>query len=146
MEELVKSMKVALATVFSFYLKAHNFHWNVEGPNFHEYHVMFQKIYEDVYASVDVFAEEIRALDSYAPGSFARFTALSKVDDETKVPSSKVMIERLLANNETVIECLNDAFKQAETQNKQGLMDFLAGRIDQHNKWSWFLRATKKEN
>ena len=78
MEELVKSMKVALATVFSFYLKAHNFHWNVEGPNFHEYHVMFQKIYEDVYASVDVFAEEIRALDSYAPGSFARFTALSK--------------------------------------------------------------------
>lgn len=145
MEDLVKSMKVALATVFSFYLKAHNFHWNVEGPNFHEYHTMFQKIYEDVYGSVDVFAEQIRALDDFAPGSYKRFGELSKVADEIKVPTGLVMVERLLADNEIVIEALNEAMKLATTHNKQGLMNFLGERIDQHNKWGWFLRATKKD-
>ena len=145
MEDLVKSMKVALATVFSFYLKAHNFHWNVEGPNFHEYHTMFQKIYEDVYGSVDVFAEQIRALDDFAPGSYKRFGELSKVADETKVPTGLVMVERLLADNEIVIGVLDEAMKLATTHNKQGLMNFLGERIDQHNKWGWFLRATKKD-
>jgi len=29
MEELVNRMKVVLATSFSFYLKAHYYHWNV---------------------------------------------------------------------------------------------------------------------
>ena len=145
MDDLIKSMKVALATVFSFYLKAHNFHWNVEGPNFHEYHTMFQKIYEDVYGSVDVFAEQIRALDDFAPGSHKRFLELSKVADETKVPTGLVMIERLLVDNDAVIEALNETMKLAQTHNKQGLMNFLGERIDQHNKWGWFLRATKKD-
>ena len=38
MDELIEQMKVALASTFAFYLKAHNFHWNVEGPNFPQYH------------------------------------------------------------------------------------------------------------
>ena len=145
MDELVKSMKVSLATVFSFYLKAHYFHWNVEGPDFFQYHDMFGKIYEDVFESVDVFAEQIRTLDSYAPGSFQRFSELSKVEDEIKIPVCSVMVKRLLADNETVIEVLNETFKHAETQNKQGLMDFLGTRIDKHNKWGWFLRSAMKD-
>lgn len=145
MEELKQSLKVSLATVFSFYLKAHNFHWNVEGVNFYEYHKLFGDIYEDVYESVDVLAEHIRALDSYAPGSFKRFTELSKVEDEINIPTAKKMAVKLLADNEKVIEALNEAFKHAEKHNKQGLMNFLAARLETHAKWSWFLRSTTKE-
>jgi DNA-binding ferritin-like protein len=47
MEELHNAAKIAFATSFSFYLKAHNFHWNVEGEDFLEYHDLFGKIYED---------------------------------------------------------------------------------------------------
>lgn len=144
MDELKKTLKEALATVFAFYLKTHYFHWNVEGDDFYQYHKMFQKIYEDVYESVDTLAEEIRTLQSYAPGSLTRFKELSKVECELKIPPGHVMVERLLADNEIVIECLNKAFAEAQTHNKQGLMNFLADRIDKHNKWSWFLRSTKK--
>jgi len=34
MTELVDQMKVVLASTFSLYLKAHGFHWNIEGPDF----------------------------------------------------------------------------------------------------------------
>ncbi len=144
MDELKKALKETLATVFAFYLKTHYFHWNIEGEDFYQYHKMFEKIYEDVYKSIDPLAEEIRTLQSYAPGSLTRFKELSKVECELKIPTGQVMVERLLTDNEIVIECLNKAFSEAQTQNKQGLMNLLADRIDKHNKWSWFLRATKK--
>ena len=46
--ELVNRMKVVLATTFALYLKAHNFHWNVEGPNFPQYHEFFGNLYEEI--------------------------------------------------------------------------------------------------
>ena len=45
MEELQKASKVAFASTFSFYLKAQNFHWNVEGINFKQFHDLFGTIY-----------------------------------------------------------------------------------------------------
>jgi DNA-binding ferritin-like protein len=36
------------------------------------------------------------------------------------------------------------ALKLAEQFDKQGLMDFLAGRIDTHSKHAWMLRSISK--
>ena len=143
-ETLVQQMKVVLASTFAFYLKAHNFHWNVEGPNFNDYHGFFGKIYEEVWGAVDAIAEEIRALDSYVPGSLSRFSQLSKVDDQINIPNAKAMIIELQSDNRLVIAELNKAFHLANDSDKQGLADFIAGRIDAHEKLGWMLRATSK--
>lgn len=143
-ETLVQQMKVVLASTFAFYLKAHNFHWNVEGPNFNDYHGFFGKIYEEVWGAVDAIAEEIRSLDSYAPGSLSRFSQLSKVDDQINIPNAKAMITELHSDNRLLIAELNKAFRLADDADKQGLADFLAGRIDAHEKHSWMLRAMSK--
>ena len=95
MEELIEGMKIALANAYALQLKAQNYHWNVEGPNFKQYHDLLGGIYTEVYASVDVLAEEIRALDVYAPGSFTRFGQLSSVADEMNVPDALTMLARL---------------------------------------------------
>lgn len=145
MEELRKQLKETLATVFSFYLKAHNFHWNVEGPLFYELHKLFEEVYEDVYESIDPLAERIRTLGTYVPGSFTRYGELSAIEDIVDVPTSAEMLTILSEDNTKVIESLNASFALAATENNQGLMNFLADRIDQHNKWSWFLRASKKK-
>ena len=72
MEELQKAAKIAFASEFSFYLKAHQFHWNVEGINFKQLHDLFGGIYEEVYDSIDNFAEKIRSLGTYMPGSYTQ--------------------------------------------------------------------------
>ena len=46
MDQLIEQMKVTLASTFTFYLKAHAFHWNVEGSNFPQYHEFFGDIWE----------------------------------------------------------------------------------------------------
>ena len=53
MTELKQALKISFASTFSFYLKAANYHWNVEGPNFPQYHELFDKIYNEVYDSIN---------------------------------------------------------------------------------------------
>jgi starvation-inducible DNA-binding protein len=144
METLQEMMKKILADTFALYLKAHNYHWNVEGSNFPQYHEFFGNLYEELHGAVDPIAEEIRSLDTYAPGSFTRFMELTDIEDEVSVPAGVEMARRLMTDNEKVLGTLNIAFKIAEQLDKQGLADFLAGRIDVHNKHQWMLRSITK--
>lgn len=145
MDELVQAMKKALADTFAFYLKAHGFHWNVEGRTFAQDHALFATIYEEVYGSIDQFAEEIRAMDAYAPASFARFSELTSIEDEIKILNAQGMIEKLLADNSTVLASVEQAYELAEVAHNHGLSNFLAERQDAHAKHAWQLRATLKQ-
>ena len=144
MDTLQEIMKKVLADTFALYLKAHNYHWNVEGQNFPQYHEFFGNLYEELHGAVDPIAEEIRSLDAYAPGSFTRFMELTEIEDEISVPAGVEMARRLMTDNERVIATLNVAFKLADQLDKQGLADFIAGRIDIHNKHAWMLRSITK--
>ena len=146
MTTLVKAVKVAFATEYSFFLKAQNFHWNVEGPDFAQLHEFFGDLYEEVYDnSIDRTAEYIRTLDDYTPGSFARFNELSTIEDQTKVPRARLMIEELQANNQQMIELLNQTFEVAVNEKQEGIANFVAERIDAHGKHGWMLRSFLKD-
>lgn len=144
MSDLAKAAKIAFASEFSFYLKAHNFHWNVEGVNFKQFHDLFGDIYEEVFESIDPFAEQIRALGSYMPGSYTRFSMLTQIDDETDILDAHSMVATLLADNEKMVELLKMVFKLSEENSTYGFSDFIAGRIDAHSKHGWVLRSILK--
>ena len=143
---LVDDLKTLLATQYAFVIKAQFFHWNVEGSDFAQLHKFFGKIYEEVYDnSIDRTAEFIRILDDYTPGSFERFAELSQVSGQLKVPRARLMIQELLADCQTMIDLLNSTFATAESENQQGIMDFLAQRIDAMGKHRWMLRSFLRE-
>jgi starvation-inducible DNA-binding protein len=144
MESLHRALKIAFASEYAFYLKAHYFHWNVEGPNFPQYHELFANIYEEVYGSIDKFAEEIRATGTYTPGSFTRFSILSLIDDEVDVLPAESMLLELLEDSVRLEELFRIVFRAAEELGLHGLSDFLASRQDAHAKHSWMLRSTLK--
>lgn len=144
MEALQKITKIAFASEYTFYLKAHFFHWNVEGPLFKQFHDLFGIIYEEVYESIDPFAENIRKLGAYTPGSYTRFSALSQLDEETTVMPAEQMIAKLLEDSDTMTLVLKRNFDSATAAGEEGLADFLAQRMDAHRKHSWMLRATLK--
>ncbi len=107
---LADDLKTLLATEYAFVIKAQFFHWNVEGPDFSQYHKFFGKLYEEVYGAIDPTAEYIRILDEYTPGSFERFSELSQIAGQTKVPRARLMFTELLADNQTMIDLLNRCF------------------------------------
>jgi starvation-inducible DNA-binding protein len=144
MDELIKATKIGFATEFSFYLKAHYFHWNVEGPDFKEYHDLFGAIYEEVYGSIDDFAENIRKLGSYTPGSYTRLSMLSQIEDETEVPPVNAMVQELLTDSDKTVKVFKMVYDLAEREGEHGLSNFLAERMDAHRKHSWMLRASSR--
>jgi starvation-inducible DNA-binding protein len=141
---LSDNLKVLLASVNSLSIKAQNFHWNVEGDNFPQYHDFFGNFYEEVYSAVDKIAEYIRTLDSYAPGSFTRYAELTIIEDQTKIPRPNLMFAELLSDNDKMIDLLNSCFISAEEENKQGIANFIAERLDAHEKHGWMLRSILK--
>jgi len=143
-EELQKAARVAFATEFSFYLKAHYFHWNVEGIHFQEYHALFGTIYEEVYGIIDEFAEKIRSLGAYAPGSFSKLSLLSRIEDETEVPDTGAMVAMLLEDSDRTCALLKVVYDVAESVGEHGFSNFLAERMDAHRKHSWMLRSSLK--
>lgn len=143
-EELIKASKIAFSTEFAFYLKSANFHWNVEGKDFAQLHELFGQIYEEVYSSIDDFAENIRKLGGYTPASFTRFSALSELDDQIEVLPAEQMVEVLLADSDSCVSIFKKVFDISEASGEHGYSDFIAGRMDAHRKHSWMLRATAK--
>jgi starvation-inducible DNA-binding protein len=145
MDDLIKSMRECLANTFVMYFKAHTFHWNVEGINFPTYHEFFGNLYAELHGAVDPIAEEIRALDSYAPtGLNELYRSADIMDSNITGIAVPAMLEALIADNERLLSCLNNSFKLANDADLQGLADFIAGRIDVHKKHGWMLKASRK--
>ena len=145
MEELVKAMREVLANTFVFYFKNHAFHWNVEGIHFSQYHGFFGDLYDELHSAVDPIAEEIRALGAYAPTSMNELYKDCTLSESNLVGDSvKQMLASDLMDNEQMVTSLNKAFAAASAVNNQGLMNFLADRLDKHKKHAWMLRASLK--
>jgi starvation-inducible DNA-binding protein len=138
------ALKSAFASEYAFALKSQNFHWNCEGPLFYQLHLLFERIYDEVYGSIDQFAEEIRALQVYTPASYSKFSMLTRVEDENAVPEWMDMVKELLMDSDKMAEIFKILFDMAEQNGDHGLSNFLADRQDAHKKHSWMLRSTLK--
>ena len=145
MEGLIEAMKKYLATNFSFYMKIHQFHWNVEGSNFPQYHKFLEKLYEEIWETHYTIAEEIRALSAYAPSSLKDYKELTMIDDQTDLKVDAMqMMNILYGDNGTVMEAIKIAFKAAEFNNEIGLSNFLQDRMNAHKKHAWMIRSITK--
>ena len=143
---LADTLKTVLASSYVFSIKTQNFHWNVEGKNFPQYHLFLDNLYNEVSENaIDRCAEFIRALDHYTPGSLTRFAELSIIQDQTKIPRAELMMAELYEDNTKLLELLKSTFKVAEQEDEQGVANFIAERIDAHGKHGWMLRSILKK-
>jgi len=139
--QVVKTLSVLLADSYLLMLKTHNYHWNVTGPHFSGLHTMFQGQYEELFAAVDEMAERLRALGEKAPGSFADFTKLSKLKEETGHPAANDMIQNLADDHETLAADADALLKAATEVGDDATGDLAVQRLHLHQKTVWMLKA-----
>lgn len=141
---LIDQLKHVHANAFTFYLKAHFYHWNIEGINFPQYHEFLNDLYVDVWESVDTIAELIRTLDTYAPGTLGRFKELTSIQESDEVPDAMTMMSRLQSENNIMRASLMTAYNTANDTGEIGIANFLQDRIQAHEKHGWMLRSILK--
>ena len=147
MSELVDILKVLTADAVALTYKVKGYHWNVEGDDFPQWHEKLDDIYEDVDGSIDTFAEWIRMIDvnSYAPFSLSRLSALSTIPENPVSTDPMVMIADLANSFDIAIAKYVAGFDLATATKQNGLANFMADRQTALQKWNWQLRASLKE-
>jgi starvation-inducible DNA-binding protein len=130
-----------LADSYLLGLKTQNYHWNVTGMSFGSLHALFETQYNDIAAAVDELAERIRALGEKAPGSFAAFSKLSSIKEETGNPGAEQMIKKLVADHETLAETCEAVIEAADEIDDEGTEDMAIARLKFHQKAVWMLKA-----
>lgn len=139
-KQLAEMLSVILADTVNYRALAHGYHWNVKGPEFHQFHDIFGDLYADADSAIDPIAENIRKLGYDAPFTLGDFIALSDLDTKPVTNGDPMdMTASLYQINCQIREKLDATFKCANDCNEQGIADFLAGRIDLHAKWIWQL-------
>ena len=139
--ECAAALSKVLSDTFVLYLKTHNFHWNVEGPQFLGLHEMFEEQYRNLWNSIDDIAERVRALGQPAPGTMARFKELAEIKENDRVPPAAEMLRELVSSNETAIRTIRAALSTAQAAGDEATAGLLADRLAYHEKQLWMMKG-----
>jgi starvation-inducible DNA-binding protein len=102
---------------------------------------MVEQQYTEMALAVDGIAERIRALGEFAPGSYAVFGKLTRVEEATDVPDAEEMMRQLVTGHETVVRTAREAFPRADEVGDEPTCDLLTERMQVHEKAAWMLRS-----
>ncbi len=136
------TLKKVLADTYALMLKTQNYHWNVEGENFNGLHNLFEQQYNELFQTIDVIAERLRALGEKAPGTFAQFTKLKSIADGDSELDSASMVKDLYKSNQQVLATIQDARQKAEKAGDEATIDLYNQRTAAHDKASWMLKSS----
>ena len=142
-QKVIETLSVILANQYILYTKTRNYHWNVTGEDFAQYHKLFEEQYSAIDEDIDEVAERIRALGGKSPATLSEFLKSATLKEHPgKFPSAKVMIANLLTDHETVIRSLRKDIEICDDVDDDGTEDFLTQLMGKHEKIAWMLRAT----
>jgi len=144
MNPLAELLKKLLADLVVFKFKTQKYHWNIEGPDFAQYHAFLGTLYEEVEGSIDDVAEIIRTLDVKAPGTLKEFLDMTSIEESTDDPDAMTMLRNVLVEHDKIIAVYYIVFKTAEEAGEMGVANFIQDRIQAHEKHRWMLRAITK--
>lgn len=140
-EKIATGLMHLLADTVGLYAKTHGYHWNVTGPMFNTLHQMFMAQYTELWNAIDLIAERIRSLGSFAPAEYGAFSKLTNIPEDSTVPDAMKMLKNLVDGHETVIRTARGILESAENANDQVTLDLLTQRLEIHEKTAWMLRA-----
>lgn len=120
------------------------FHWNVVGPDFHQYHSLFGEQYNDMFGELDRLSEHMRYLGIRVYGSLSDIQEGTEIKDVIVQYTAEEMATILMNDNKKFITVLEKAFDYANKQNLQATANILADMMEAHGKYVWMLRSMLK--
>jgi starvation-inducible DNA-binding protein len=139
---LISGLSGFLADIAVLSLKTKNFHWNVTGERFHQLHLLFEGIYTDLDTAIDEVAERIRALDSFAPGSFVEFLEITNIKEcSGGHKKTNEMLKELYNDFQKLNVRTQEVMKLAQDQEDEATTDLMVGRRRVQDKTAWMLKS-----
>ncbi|OOY27622.1 DNA starvation/stationary phase protection protein [Thioclava sp. L04-15] len=138
----IDSMTNILGQTFGLYVQTHGYHWNVEGPQFRQFHTLFEEQYQNLWEALDEIAERIRCLGAYAPGTLSELTTLAG-DAPARAQSAEAMVDALISAHGALAAKLRDAITTAQEAGDEVSAGVLTDRLEWHEKEIWMMKASR---
>jgi len=138
--EISKALNALLADAFALYLKTKNFHWHVSGPNFRDYHLLFDEHAEQIFATTDELAERVRKIGGRTLHSTGEIARLQRVkDNDEAFVSPGDMLQELMADNKAMMHAMRQAHALCDKHDDVATASILENFIDGTERRNWFL-------
>ena len=140
---IIGILQQQLADHYVLVTKTKFYHWNIEGPEFHDLHELLDAHYETISEQVDEIAEQALKLGGQSPGTLAWFKAHTRLseDEGDSIPDTRAMITNLLSDHELIMDALHTDIGHVEEKHDDAVTANLLQEIsDEHHKMAWMLR------
>ncbi len=141
-KEIAEGVANILADAYRLLVNTQGLHWNAEGPMFYSLHKLTEDHYRELFDSVDVLAERIRALGLPAPQSIRELSERSVIADLPDNAELEGRIGRLVEDYEQAARRAAELIEIAESNKDVKTADMLTERIGVYEENAWMLRAT----
>ncbi|MFX3623559.1 MAG: Dps family protein [Ectobacillus sp.] len=126
------------------YVKLHNYHWNVKGPQFFTLHTKFEEFYTEAAAYIDELAERILALKGTPIASMKEYLDVSTIKESTNDETAEEMVRTLINDYSAIISELKEGMSIADEARDETTADMFLAIHTALEKHVWMLNAFSK--
>ncbi|SFD09069.1 Dps family protein [Bacillus sp. UNCCL81] len=123
------------------FVKLHNYHWYVKGPNFFTLHTKFEEFYNEASLHIDELAERVLIIGGKPLATMREYLDTSSLKEANKNITSDEMVQEITKDYHYLIEELKDGMEIAESENDSVTHDLLLAIREQLAKHVWMLTA-----
>ncbi len=142
---IIKSTNKYLADIAVSYIKIHNLHWNVVGPQFKAVHEYLESIYDAYADALDEIAELIKMNGAFPAASLREYLELSDIAElDSKDIKVEDAVKALLDNIVTLRDEATAIRKAASEEDAFTVANVLEDHIANYDKNIWFIESMLK--
>lgn len=142
---VVMELNTLLADYHVYYQKLRNFHWNILGVNFFDFHEKFEELYVDARTKIDEIAERILTLRYHPMSNYSEYLEASSIEESTISLNDREMVRETLDAHGKLLKQMAVVVRKAEAVNDEGTIDLIGAYIRELEKTSWMLDAWNKD-
>jgi len=125
------------------YVKLHQYHWYVQGPDFYTLHEKFEELYDETSEKFDLFAERLLAIGEKPYSTLSEYLEHATIKEKPydKKMTAEEMVRDTIADFETMKELSKRGADLAGESDDPVTEDMLIEYIESIDLTLWMLRA-----
>lgn len=142
MNKIVQTLKQIQADSAVFYIKLHNYHWNVKGADFHPVHSALESMYDEITEQMDEVAERVIQIGEKPFVTLKDMLAASKIkEDKGTSFDSKTILKFVLPDYEYFLKSFRELSDLAGDANDKATVALADEKVAALEKAIWMLKA-----
>lgn len=139
--ELTQMVNQQIANWTVLYIKLHNYHWYVTGPEFFTLHAKFEELYNEAALHIDELAERLLAMGDKPVATMTGALVLASVKEAAGDESASDMVASIVHDYSTMIEELKRGMELAGEVHDETTSDLLLSIHSGLEKHVWMLNS-----